>query len=65
MIIAVNPNGASNGNGSGSYQPSKTWVSLGEDTWFEGDEQTPGQEKIIDTKALEEELGIDEESKNN
>ena len=65
VIVTTNSNGASNGNGSGSYQPSKTWIPLGEDHWFEEDEEMPGQEKIVNTEALEEELGIDEQPEEN
>lgn len=46
-------------NGSGEYQPSKTWDLLGEDTWFEDDETEPGRERIVDTETVEKELGID------
>ena len=46
-------------NGSGKYQPSKTWNLLGEDTWFEDDETEPGRERIVDTETVEKELGID------
>lgn len=46
-------------NGSGKYQPSKTWDLLGEDAWFEDDETEPGRERIVDTETVEKELGID------
>ena len=65
VIGTTNSNDAGNGNGSGSYQPSKTWILLGENTWFEDDEEKPGQERLIDTEALQDELGIDQEPEEN
>lgn len=53
-----------NGNGKGKYQPSKTWEQMGQDLWLEEEPDVPGQEKLIGTEELQNELFGEEDINN-
>lgn len=55
----TNSNDAS--NGKSDYKPAKTWEYLGEEIWFEENEEIPGQERIVDDETLYEELALDDD----
>lgn len=58
----VNPNGASNGNGSGEYQPEVTYEHLGDNDWAKVNEETGEGEIFYD---LSEEFADDEDTETN